>query len=366
MVQIARAWAVDRTTGEGAEISARTVDKKRDADLDYFCPDKCCRIPLSHHKEHLHTFVDPDSGRAFKANVAAYFQRKPNGARHDDACTAVDAYTKYQIFARKNGGESHERGTFVFNLNIPTNTVPAPDRKRKSALTQKFQNRAFEKLTAQSQESAPSSERPAPQSQGLANVGKLAGLLEASAFNPKYRESVLLRDGPRLASLSEIYKDKPIEFYREEHARAKRGGPAKPVLVHFEPIAMGKFHSPHDLTIQGLAAPIRASNGKAKYAVSIQLHCGSKSMYDEIREQIRGGARSFLIYAPLAYVSLIELAHKKKEMEIGKPTDKAVFVHVRADRPEQIVRWTPPAAQLSFDLDTTPKPSRGEEPRLEA
>lgn len=353
MVQIAKAWAVNRVTGEEKEIAARDVDKKRDADFDFLCPDKCCRVPLTHYSEHLHTFIDPDSDpehpRAFKLNVASHFRRKAHAPAHDEACKAVDDYTKYQLYARANGGLSHQNGAFVFNLNIPTTSVSPPLRQKPSALTLKFQQRVIDKLTME--EGVPHQGRGEPRSIGLRDVEKLAGLLDVSAFDPKYRESILLRDGPRIVRLSEIYKDDPIKFYREEHERARQNDPANPVLVQFKPIAIGKYHSKQNMTIQGLASPIIASNGKAKYAVSMLLHCGTEKLYEDVKTKIRDGERSFLVFASDAHVNLIELAHKKKEMEIGNQKDNAVFVHLRINRAEQITSWAPPRAQLELALD---------------
>lgn len=348
MVQIAKAWAVDRKTGEGKEIAARHVDKAAVKDYDWFCPDECCRAPLTHYNQHLQTFQDPESGERFKINVAAHFQRKKGGAAHAEACKAVDDYTKYQLYARAAGGISHQHGSFVFNINIPTDTLDAPIRKKPSALTQKFQQKALDRAVAESATLAPKIYEP--RSMGLRDVEKLGGLLDVSAFDPEYRRSIILRDGRRLVTLDKIFKDDPISFYREEHERAKKNSPEEPVLVHFKPIAIGKYHSRQSRTIQGIAAPITASNGRARYSVSVMLHCGNEKIFDDIVNDIKDGNRSFLIYAPRAQVNLIELAHKKKEMEIGKPKDNAVFVHIRADRAEQVAAWTPLDPQLCLAL----------------
>ena len=363
MVQIAKARYTDPETGEEKEIAASAVDKKRDADIRFVCPDKCCSAELTHYKEHLQTFYDLRTNEPYSLKVAAHFQRKKNSPPHAEACKAVDDYTRLQIFARDAGALSLQHGAFVFNLNIPTDNAPAPLRHKRRMLGQQFDavrggNVSVSKPEAQHHEDA--KENHAPLSKGLNSIEKLAGLLKASAFNPQYRKSILVRTGTSQFTLADIYKDKPIEFYREEHERAKKSEPPRPVLVQFQPIAIGKYHSPHAGTIQGLAAPIMASNGRAKYAVSILLHCGTEEIYKDIKAQITQGARSFLIYAPQAAVNLIELAHKKKEMEIGHPKDNAVFVHVRVDRPEQIMRWSPPDPQLSFNLPEAkdqPKPA---------
>ena len=359
MVQIAKARYIDPATGEEKEITARAVDRDRDAALHFICPDKCCSAELTHYKEHLQTYYDLRTSEPYTLKVAAHFQRKKNSPPHDAACKAVDDYTRLQIYARNAGALSLQHGAFVFNLNIPTDNVPAPLRRKRSALGPAFDaaRGADVSRTESCVPAGAEKEKHEPLSKGLNSVEKLAGLLDASAFDPQYRKSILVRAGARSYTLAEIYQDKPIEFYRKEHKRAKRGAPPDPVLVQFQPIAIGKYHSPRALTIQGLATPIAASNGRAKYAVSVLLHCGTEEIYKDLKEKIVQGARSFLIFAPQAHVNLIELAHKKKEMEIGKPKDNAVFVHITVNRPEQITRWSPPEAQLSFHL-AVPEPDQ--------
>lgn len=358
MVQIANARYEDPASGDMLEISARAVDKDRHGSARFICPDKCCSAELTHYREHIQTYYDPQSGEPYSLKVAAHFQRKKNSPPHDAHCKAVDDYTRLQRYARDSGALSLQHGAFVFNLNIPTDNAPAPLRRKKHrALAPSF-NAAAKETTSNERkygDDVNATEKTGPLSRGLNSVEKLAGLLDASAFDPQYRKSILVRAGARRFTLSDIYKDDPIAFYREEHERAKKDRPPQPVLIQFQPIAIGKYHSPHALTIQGQASPITASNGKAKYAVSVMMHCGNEEIYARVKEQIKEGARSFLLYAASANVNLIELAHKKKEMEIGRQKDNAVFVHVRLDRPEQIIAWSPPQAQLSFDLS---KPSR--------
>lgn len=349
MVQIASAWAVNRITGEEQEIAARDVDPKS-KDHDWLCPDECCRIPLTFYSQHTRTFHDPINGQAFRADVAAHFQRKAHGPSHAPECSAVDDYTKYRLYARENRAVSHGADSaFVFNLNIPTHDQPAPLRQRGSAVTRHFREKAFLVQEGADQIHVLSSDVPSkPRSVGLSSVDKLAKLIDLTAFDPDYRESTLLRDGARVFKLSELYKDDMVKFYREQHTRAKDGGEAVPALIHFKPIALTKYHSKRALTIQGQAAPVLAANGRDRYAVSVLLHCGTPEIFQAMKDDIKGGARSFLLYVPSPYVDLMELAHKKQEIEAGRQKDNAVFVHARIGRTEQMMRWTPPDPQMSF------------------
>lgn len=360
MVQIANAWAVHRKTGEEQEIAARDA-LSRSNDYDWRCPDACCRIPLTHYKQHIKTFHDPVSGQSFKTKVAAHFRRKAHGPAHAAECKAVDDYTKYQLYARSQGGLSHQGGSFVFNVNIPTDNALAAFRRRASDLSRHFRQRALERLAAPGQISYDEGPKKKPLSAGLSSVEKLAELLNVSAFDPSYRESIILRDGPRLLSLAQIYKDDPLALYREQHERAKKGGKELAVLVHFKPIAFAKYHSKRDLTIQGQAVQIAGSNCRDRYSVSVMLHCGSRDIFESLTRRIKNGDRSFLLYAPSARVDLIELAQKKYDIANGLSKDNAVYVHVHANRAEQITAWSPPEAQMSFAF-ADPKASQERKP----
>lgn len=354
MVQIATAWAVNRTTGEEQDIAARNVDPRSKAH-DWLCPDQCCRIPLTFYSQHERTFHDPFNGQTFSATVAAHFQRKANGPDHSSACSAVDDFTKYKLYAREQRAVSHDADrAFVFNLNIPSSDRSPPLRKRVSALTRHFRDKAIEGAGAQMPEEggyqiyvAPDP-KPKPHSVGLSSVDKVAKLLDLTAFDPKYRESTMLRAGPRTFPLSELYKDDMVKFYREAHSRAKQGGESDPALIHFRPIVLGKFHSKRNLTIQGQPASVLASNGRDRYAVSVLLHCATPEIYAALKADIKGGARSFLLYAPSPYVDLMELAQKKLDMAAGRQKDNAVFIHAHIGHSNQLMTWKPPSAQKEF------------------
>lgn len=357
MVQIANAWAVNRKTGEEQDIAARDVDPHSKAH-DWLCPDKCCRIPLTFYSQHNRTFHDPFSGEPFVATVAAHFQRKAHGPDHDKACTAVDDFTKLKLYARESRAVSHDADrVFVFNLHIPSSDRPAPLRKQASLVTRHFREKATEGTTATPENADQiyvSTDKPRRHSMGLSSVDKLAKLLDLTAFDPKYRESIVLRAGPQTFALSAIYKDDTVKFYREAHASAKEGADPAPALIHFKPIALAKYHSKRDLTIQGLAAPVLASNGRDRYSVSVQLHCATPEIYAALKADIKSGERSFLVYVPRPYVDLMELAQKKRDMESGRQKDNAVFVHARVGHEGQIVKWSPPDAQMSFRFADLP------------
>lgn len=358
MVQIANAWAVNRITGEEHDVAARDVDP-HSKEYDWLCPDQCCRIPLTAYSQHVRTFHDPFNEQTFQATVAAHFQRKAHGPDHAPACSAVDDFTKYKLYAREQRAVSHgEDRAFVFNLNIPSSDRSAPTRKRASAVTRHFQEKASSEVAGADQIFVAAEHRPKPHSMGLSSVDKLAKLLDLTAFDLKYRESTLLREGPRIHTLSQLYKDDVVRFYREAHARAKDGTDPVPALIHFKPIALAKFHSKRDLTIQGLAAPVLSSNGRDRYAVSVLLHCATPEIYASLKAGIKSGERSFLVYVPSPYVDLMELAQKKRDMADGRQKDNAVFVHARVGHSGQVMAWSPPSAQMAFHFPDLPAAAR--------
>lgn len=346
MVQITHARIRDDDTGEMVKIGADSFDKKTDGKKLCLCPDENCGAVLSHYKSYMQTFYDWQTNEPYQLKIPAHFQRMMRGPAHADDCTAVDAYTIYQNYARNLGGLSQQHGAFVYNLNIMTDNRLAPVRYSR-VLSGAFDGAAPVRTNDGGVQNG-ISQAKVKLSEGLNHVSKLAGLLDRTEFDRQYRESILLRDGARRTTLAEIFEDDTVRLFRRAHARAKSGAEAQPVLLQFKPIVLAKFHDKKALTLQGQAITLRGADGN-DYSVSVKLHCGSKEIYQSMKQEIRMGARSFLLYTENARVDLIEFAHKKKEIQDGRATDRAVFVHVRIDRPEQMVGWTPYNGQLDLE-----------------
>lgn len=352
MVQITHARIRDENTGELVKISAATFDKKMDGKKLCLCPDKNCGALLTHYKSYEQTFYDP---LPYKLKVPAHFKRAEGSPAHSENCTAVDAYTTYQSYARNLGGLSQQHGAFVYNLNIMTDNVPAPIRRPNRALSAAY-DRARKPIREDD-------DRPSVRlSEGLNHVKKLAGLLDRTEFDRHYRDSILLRDGSKRYTLAEIFEDDTLRLFRGEHARAKSGGASKPVLLQFKPIVLAKFHDKRAMTMQGQAVTVRGGDGH-DYSVSVKLHCGSKEIFDSVKQGLRAGEHSFLLYAKAARVDLMEFAHKKKEIHEGRAQDRAVFVHVRIDRPEQMTAWKPFDGQLDLEVAGMELPMQFKPPR---
>lgn len=354
MVQITHARVFDED-GTMVLVAASSFDKISDGKKTCLCPDEGCRAELSHYKAHRRTYYDQITGEPYSLKIPDFYQRMAGSPDHDPSCTAIDHYTRYTGYARSLGGVSLQHGAFVYNLNIPVDNNPAPIR-RPRLLSGEFAAPA----RAPDQEDALTTRQKL--SLGLNDVQKLAGLLDRTQFDQGYRESILLRRGTKYCTLADIFENDPVALFKKEHLRSKNAGAPAPVLVQFKPIALAKFHSARDLTIQGQAVSIRGADGQ-DYSVSVKLHCGTEENYKAVKDSIREGKRSFLVYAEQATVDLFEFAQKKKEIADKTAKDRAVFVHVRINRPEQIATWTPQGAQLGFaqagmDLPVQSKPPR--------
>lgn len=355
MVQITHA-RMGVEDGKPVLVSAKTYHKETHGRKPCHCPDANCPAILVHHKKHFQTFYNLTTGDAYKLSIPSFFQRHPKSPPHAPTCTAVDHYAHYQNYARSIAGVGLSHGAFVYNLNIPTKDLPERTKRSARRLSGNFALHVAPKDV----------ERETyihrKLSEGISSVKKIAGLLDATEFDRDYRDATLLRDGPRHFTLSRIFKNDIVALFREEGARARNGAAPTPVLLHFKPIVMGKYHSRQDWTIQGQAKSIKGIDGHTYY-VSAKLNCGSKDVYEAVKRDIRGGKRSFLIYAECATVDLFEFAQKKKDIQAGNAKDNAVFVHIRINMPEQITPWTPYNGQLDLeqagmDLPPQPKPPR--------
>ena len=354
MVQITHARIRDEATGEPVKISAAAFDKKSDGKKLCLCPDEHCGAVLTHYKSYMQTYYDLQTGEPYKLKIPAHFKRVLGGPAHSESCTAVDAYTIYQNYARDIGGLSQQHGAFVYNLNIMTDNRPAPLRHARD-LSSSFGS-------AHGRVEGVKKRASVRMSEGLNHVRKLAGLLDRTEFDKHYRDSILLRDGGKRFTLADLYEDDSVRLFREAHARAKSGAAPTPLLLQFKPIVLAKFHSKKELTIQGQPVAVRGGDGN-DYFVSVKLHCGSKNIYDSVKQGLRSGERSFLLYAKDARVDLIEFAHKKKEIQDGRAQDRAVFVHVRVDRPEQLMAWKPHNGQLDLEVAGMELPVQHKPPR---
>lgn len=338
MVQIAEARIRDEETGTFKTVPAHKFDKKTDGAKTCHCPDPNCKAVLTHYDSYLQTFYDEQTGEAFRTRVASHFKRLRGSPEHARDCTAVEYYRQYQHVAREFGGIGITEGRFLFNLNIPTDTCEAPLRQNRGNLVRRF-----------SQAVTPAADDqhvPRKLSQGLNSAEAFADLLDKTAYNPYYRDSIMFRNGKSLFTLNQLYKNDPVKFFNEEQARAQEGKGPQPALIEFKPIAKQKFHFRSSLMIQGEAKRV-VENGREHY-VSIMLHCTNDSMYKQITKAIRAGERSFLIYSEGANVQLLECAQKKKDIANGTAKDKALYVYVPVSTEKQVQAWEPMPAVLSF------------------
>lgn len=350
MVQITHALVRDEATGKPVKIAAATFDKDADGKKVCMCPDPQCGALLTHYKSYMQTFYDLDTGAPYKLKIPAHFKRMPGSPPHDMSCTTVDDYTIYQNYARTLGALSQQHGAFVYNLNIMTDARPAPVRTPKLASAFNGAVEVRENRNGHGHDHANGNGHSRHKlSEGLNDVRKLAGLLDHTEFDRGYRDSIVLRDGARRYTLANLFENDTLKLFRAEHARAKAGANATPLLLQFKPIVLAKYHDRKARTIQGQAVTVHGADGH-DYSVSVKLHCGSKEIYDAVKKDIRTGERSFLIYAERSYVDLTEFAHKKMEIQNGKAKDRTVFVHVHANMPQQIAAWTPFNGQLDLEI----------------
>ncbi len=350
MVQITRARIIDGDTER--VVLASAFNKARDAKKTCRCHDKNCPAVLSHRKEHDHPYYSPITGDRYVLRVAAHYGRAPKSPEHAPNCTEMLGFQKFENYARFINRENLGETGFVLNLNIPTDSRPAPLRKgRRQDL--------FSAAALVTPKDPASHSIHQKRSSGLNNVEKLAKLLDQTEENHDHRRMMELSRGRDVYRLSDIYSEDPVQLFRQSHDVAKGNAVSTPVLVRFRPIMIGKFRSKANMTIQGLACPVLGRDGH-KYHVSTLLHCGSKDIYTRIVEDMRDKKGSFLVYADKATVDLHEFGFKKRDITRGTAKDSTVFVHVRVDRDEQIMSWSPIDLQsdLAMDLPLMARPPK--------
>jgi len=343
MVQIAKARIEleapkDEYPGKYITVSAYGFDKQKYKGNKCLCPDPNCSAELSRVKGHKQIFYGIVTGKPFQLDIAAHFKRKMGADPHIETCTAVAHYQRYQTMARNAQGRAWGDGVFTFNLNIPTDTVAAPLRQNRSTLYPRF-------FAAAQDPSSKEKHPPRKLSEGLNSVKAMAKLLDETEFNHAYRDKMLFRNGTTALSLSDLYKSDSIKFFNEMEARARDGLKPRPTLIEFKPLAAREFHSRSNLTIQGL--PSYLMNNGHRESRSMMLHCTDVSMYKQITQAIYGGERSFLIYSDSAFVDLMEVAQKEKDIKGGTAKNKTFFVNIPVASPEQIHAWQPMPALLS-------------------
>lgn len=339
MVQITHARQRNSDTGAYELVPAVDFDKKTDGQKICFCPDEQCGATLTHYQSYYQTFYSPLNNEPYKLKIAAHFKREPGSPQHDIACTAVEHYAAYQNFSRELGA-SLGHGAFVFNLNIPTNTFPAPTRQNVDSHIRNFNEAA---LAEKENKNSPSRKLSA----GLNDVKKLAQLLDSTEFDRQYRESIALRNGNKYYKLSDLFEDDALTAFRSHHDMARKCE-QRPAIIQFKPIAIGKYHSKKNGTIQGQAVPIKGGDGK-DYSVSMMLHCDSPDVYDSVKKEIRNNERSFLVYTDKSYVNLQEFSDKKHAIQDGSAKDNSVLVHLHVKTNHQICAWMPTDGQLELE-----------------
>jgi hypothetical protein len=363
MVQITHARI--KKGDEWETISARHHErhKKDFAKTDCYCPDDACPAKLTHYKEHEHTYYDQESLQAFTLKIAPHYKRHVGSPEHAPNCTAVKHYVAYQGYARDLGALSVGEGAFVINLNIMTDTVPAPLRQNAAIL-----QRPFNASGRRSQDSGhPDAQEPKRLSIGLSETSALAQLIERTEFNPEHRKNILMRRHGQTRRLTEIFYDDPVALFRKKLEEQRAGITNAPAAVEFRPIPIPKFHSRRNWSIQGQAVPIISNDGE-KYYASMMLHCASEAMFREMQELIKGkqGARSFLVFSERVYVDGLEVKQKLLDIKAGRQEDTAVFVHLHVSRPEQIHVWnrTPDEPKMDMGLVTMVRPPKEIPPEL--
>lgn len=354
MVQITHSRIRNPQTGAYDErVAADAFDRETHGKEVCFCPDPHCSATLTCYKSYLQTFYDPETGDAYRLKIPAHYKRKAGSPAHDANCTAVKHYESYQAHAR-NLGVSLQRGAFIFNLNIPTDDAPAPVRRSRAYLS------AFDAAAEENKES-PTRRRPAL-SEGLNDVTLLAGLLDKTEFDRGYRDSIALRDGRKIYTLSQLFEDNPLSLYldRLEIARVKSMSP--PVIVQFKPNMLPKFHSPKSGTIQGQHVYSEGKDGE-RYSLAMMLHCADRAVYDAVKADIRDGKKSFLIYSQRVYVDREEGTAKNKAIREGSAPDRTFFVHIHITTPKQICEWSPMLPQMGFELAGMDLPAQAKPPK---
>lgn len=361
MVQITHALVRDDETGELVKIAADKFDKKTDGKKTCHCPDENCPALLTHYQTHMHHYYDEVARKHYKLKIPDYFRVAGKSPPHAPSCTAVVAYSAYQNSARDLGGLSQQNGVFIYNLDVMTNTRPAPNRSRK-VLSPEFRAAAPVRDNKSSSQNDNDGKK-LKLSEGLNHVKGLAKLLDSTEFDRHYRDAILLRDGDRSYTLAGLFVDDTLALFRAEYTRAKKGDGDAPVLLQFKPIEIGRFHSKRDLTIQGLALPIKSVDGN-KYYVSVKLHCGSEEIYKSVKENIRRGNNSFLLYTDKATVDIQECERTQSQVQKGEAKDRTVFVHVSVATPQQIMPWKPFDGQLDMEVAGMDLPFQHRPPRM--
>lgn len=316
------------------------------------CPDPQCVARMVHVRAHDQTYYD--EGGAYTLRVAAHFRRHPKSPPHAEKCAIAQAYHRYADQARHFGGSQRGEAGFVYNLNIMTDTRPAPGR----GLARHFPAvKAAPQITARYAASAGYSAR-APWSKGINHIRMLAQLLDETAFDPGLRAENHMRRNSKLLTLAEMYKEDAVALLRAGHSRSKalRDNPSAPrswpMLFNFRPIMTPKskeltFWDGKAQSVTGAPQKIEDAKGNAYY-ISARLNFGSKDLYRSFIKMLRGGEKSFLAYDDRVSVDMEDFMRMKEAMHNKHGHHHAVFVDMHINCAEQILPWTPRGAQMDL------------------
>jgi hypothetical protein len=353
MVQITTARTFNPETGQwGDDLPAEDYDADKHGHLECVCPDPHCSARLQRKGSYHQTFYDSETGEPYRLKIPSHYQRKPGAVEHDEKCEIYLKYGSYQDYCRHIGGLGTSDGAFIFNLNIDSDTQPAPIRERKEDMQDSFSK-------ANGSGEKPDKTRKRRRSEGIKNIDVLATLIEKSAFDSQLRESLLFRRAgynghPTISlSLDDLYIEDQVDFFRRAHAATKENRLMTAAFL-FKPIKIAKYwHTNKDGTgvVYGQAKPVSDADGN-KYYVNIALRVRDKDLFARLKQDVlKGGEGSFLVYSEEIRVDLMSFAHKKMEIIRGTAEDKGVHADVYINTGQQIVPWQPPPMIKEMELD---------------
>ncbi len=353
MVQITTVRQI-QDDGSSKIISAKDFDKGEDFNKPCLCPDPNCHAEMSHVEGHSHTYLG-ESSTAYQLEIHPYFRRHVKSPPHDTGCKIY----AQKLWLEQLGRERYAAGMtsvtpadgarrvgLLFNLNVRTShTSHAP--LRAQTLAAHFSKGQIAPSIAKAFDAHHPKPRPEPLSYGLRTIKDLAQILDNTAFDAGMRGMIHFRKGPIVLPLEKMFYDSPLALFRQEHARAKEGHTAMPVLAQFKPIKTGEFRSNTDLTITGRAERARGIDGQDYYP-SIKIKFTDEDLYKKTVDTMRAErAPSFLIYGQ-AHVDLEEFRQNKTDIHSRAAKHNGVFVHVKIENSDQIMAWAPRSAQMDL------------------
>ncbi len=350
-------------------LDAEDYKKNIHGDMEFYCP--CC-----FEEEGELVRLKRPSKEFYQTILSQRFKIPPRytlwkDEKHGCSLERNQVAVSHLVKGFEGVVDSHH-GTKILNLNIPAgqeSPQSLPFSNLKGKAENNF-NRASEAETKEPRKRKSPAKPSDPHSTGVNTVERLAEVMDATEFDKTERDSILLRIGPQMMPLGDIYHEKNADMYRDlllkEKARLARikgnvGNDTninQVAIFQFQPNCHHKFwkHSKDGTPyIPSLSKKVTGKEGRIFY-VTTRLRFETPSSYEAFKKALRSieetKDKKFLVYSEHAHVDYI----KCQEIinRIDKYGEKRGNVYIKASvfSNQQFTQWKPPSPQMRlFDND---------------